>query len=181
MAAKFRPWYINAVLAIPPCAAAEAAVASGLDGAVIAAAQGHGVPVQALEPYDTLFGMFEGMSQADQLAFIRTTLATESQSADFAVTLADSYFEGESRLLWEFARAQARALPGFTPEMLDAAFAQMEEALVNARNRAWIPVITEAAASGPLVVAFGSLHLPGEQGVLALMQAEGFSVAPLFP
>jgi uncharacterized protein len=181
MASRFRPWYISAVLAIPPCAAAEAAVASGLDGAVIAAAQTHGVPLQALEPYDTLFGLFEGMSQADQLAFIRTALATEGQSADLAVTLADSYFEGESRLIWEFSRAQARALPGFTPEMLDAAFAQMEETLVNARNRAWIPVITEAASSGLVVAAFGALHLPGKAGVLALLQEQGFTVAPLFP
>jgi uncharacterized protein YbaP (TraB family) len=180
VAARFRLWYVSAILSVPACAEASAATAAGLDGAVIASAQAHGVPVAGLEPYDTVFSAFETMPEAEQLAFVRTALASEPRSADNAVTLADSYFAGESRLIFEFARLQAAALPGFTPELLDAAFARMEDSVINARNRAWIPVITAAAAEhGVVVAAFGALHLPGESGVLALLEQQGFTVTPI--
>ena len=46
---------------------------------------------------------------------------------------------------------------------------------MNARNRAWIPVI-EAAAEGPVLAAFGALHLSGKDGVLTCCKAEGFTL-----
>jgi uncharacterized protein YbaP (TraB family) len=55
----------------------------------------------------------------------------------------------------------------------------MEDALMVQRNQAWIPVLTRAAADGPVLAAFGALHLSGDQGVLALLQAEGFTLERL--
>jgi hypothetical protein len=68
-----------------------------------------------------------------------------------------------------------------TPEAVDRDFAVMEEAMMNARNRAWIPVIEAAAdeAGGPVAAAFGALHLSGHQGVLALLAARGWTVEAL--
>ena len=63
----------------------------------------------------------------------------------------------------------------------DREFALVEEAMLNRRNRAWLPVITGAAAEGPLVVAFGALHLSGDQGVLNLLAQDGWTVASLTP
>ena len=57
--------------------------------------------------------------------------------------------------------------------------AKLEEALMISRNRAWIPVIEEAAAQGPVVAAFGALHLSGEDGVLNLLAKDGWTVTPL--
>ncbi|MBL9053177.1 MAG: TraB/GumN family protein, partial [Tabrizicola sp.] len=48
-----------------------------------------------------------------------------------------------------------------------------------ARNRAWIPVLTKAAAEGPVFAAFGALHLSGKEGVLNLLEQEGFTIEPL--
>jgi uncharacterized protein YbaP (TraB family) len=76
-------------------------------------------------------------------------------------------------------RDESRSLPGYTPERIDAEFARMEELLMAARNRAWIPVLTDAAAAGPVFAAFGALHLSGEDGVLNLLQAEGFTLEEL--
>ena len=52
-------------------------------------------------------------------------------------------------------------------------------ALMVQRNQDWIPVLTRAAADGPVLAAFGALHLSGDQGVLALLQAEGFTLERL--
>jgi uncharacterized protein len=179
MAAKMQPWYVAAMLAIPPCAMAQMADPKGLDGMVIDSALAAGVPVRALEPFDTIFTLFGAFSDEEVVAMIDSTLAMEDRAEDYSATLADSYFAGESRMIWEYMRDESRSLPGYTPERIEAEFARMEELLMSARNRAWIPVLTEAAAQGPVFTAFGALHLSGQDGVLNLLQAEGFTLEEL--
>ncbi len=179
MAAKFRPWYLSMMLSIPPCDIEQAATAKGLDGLLIDAATAQGLTVQALEPYDTIFGIFDGMSQADQLAMITSTLALEDKSTDLSITLADVYFAEEGRLIWEFTRDLTLKLPGYSPEKVDQDFATMEDSLMKARNRSWIPVIESAATKGPVLVAFGALHLSGGEGVLNLLANRGYKIERL--
>jgi uncharacterized protein YbaP (TraB family) len=180
MASKFRPWYVSMLLAIPTCQSAMLQEgARGLDGMVIDAALARGLPVRALEPYDTLFSIFDGMTAEDQLAMIRSSLAVEGQAEDYAVTLADAYFDGEGRLIWEFSRRMALQMPGYTPERVERDFARMEEAINTRRNVAWIPVIEAAAARGPVLAAFGALHLSGDKGVLNLLAEAGWQIERL--
>jgi hypothetical protein len=179
MAAKFQPWYVSMLLAVPPCMMPTAAEKTGLDHQLIGAAQGRGLPIRALEPHDTVFRLFETFSRTEQIAMLRASLAIEGQAEDYLHTLADSYFAGNSWLSWELMREMSLALPGYTPEQIKADLARMEQALMIDRNAAWIPVILSAAAKGPLVAAFGALHLPGDSGVLALLQREGFTLTAL--
>jgi hypothetical protein len=179
MAAKLQPWYVAVMLSLPPCAIAQMEDPKGLDGLVIDTALDAGIPVRGLEPFDTVFTLFDSMTQAEMVAMIQSTLAVEPQAEDYAATLADAYFAGESRLIWEYLRDVSYGLPGYTRAQVDADFARMEELLMNARNRAWIPVLTDAAAKGPVFAAFGALHLSGEEGVLNLLQDAGFTLEAL--
>ncbi|AWD21715.1 TraB/GumN family protein [Fuscovulum blasticum] len=180
MAAKFQPWYVTVLLSVPPCAMADLSQPKGLDGLLIDAATVAGKPIRALEPYDTVFAIFDAFAQQDQVAMIDQSLALEPVSADFSVTLADAYYDGKSQLIWELMRETSYNMPGYTREQVDAEMKAMEEVLVSRRNRAWIPVIDAAAAEGgPLVVAFGALHLPGPEGVLNLLAQDGWTITPL--
>ncbi|MFN3938426.1 MAG: TraB/GumN family protein [Gemmobacter sp.] len=180
LASRFRPWYLSIVLAMPPCAMEAVARGDrGLDHRIMDIADGNGIPVAALEPFDTLFRIFGTLTLEQELDMVRAVLLMQSRPEDMAVTLADAYFRGESRLLWEFAVADARKVSGLDPAVIEEQFGLMEEVLMNARNRAWIPVILEAAEAGPVVAAFGALHLPGAEGVLALLEAEGFRIERL--
>ena len=178
LAAKFRPWYVSLMLAIPACNL-PLGPGDGLDALVIAQAQQRGIPIQALEPFDTALHIFDSLSFDDQLSMIRSALGVEEKAADYTTTLADSYFDGQSRLIWEFMRAETATLPGYTPEMVEKEYAAMEEAMILSRNRAWIDVLETAAMDGPVFAAFGALHLPGNEGVPALLQARGWTLAPL--
>lgn len=180
-AAKLQPWYVGTMLAIPVCQFGDAAAPNGLDRQLIAAATARALPITALEPYDTLFTIFDSFTVQDQLTVLEQTLDAVGVEDDMAVTLADSYFAGGNRLFWEFSKQQVRALSGVTMADADREFAMMEDAMINRRNRAWLPVITKAATAGPLVVAFGALHLSGDQGVLNLLVQEGWTVASLTP
>jgi uncharacterized protein len=177
VAARFRPWYLAMMLGIPPCAMdAVRAGEKGLDHRLVAAAQARGLPVQALEPWDTLFSLFTDLSAQDELDMIRAALLMADRPEDMTVTLANAYFAGQSRLLWEFTLSRSLALPGFETEDVQHQFALLEDVLMTRRNRAWIPVLTAAAARGPVVAAFGALHLPGADGIPALLAAEGWQV-----
>ena len=179
MAAKMQPWYLSMILSIPPCALEAMGDDRGLDAMVIEAATARGLPIKALEPYDTIFGIFDTLTKDDQLAMITASLALEDRAQDLSVTMADAYFTEEARLIWEFNRTQALTVEGYTPERVEREFAVMEEAMMVRRNRAWIPVLTASVQDGPVLAAFGALHLSGADGVLALLQAEGFSLERL--
>ena len=180
-AAKLQPWYVSTLLAIPACQFDSATARNGLDQRLMDAATARALPVMALEPYDTLFTIFDSFTAQDQLTMLVQTLDAAATDEDMAITLSDSYFAGENRLFWEFSKFQVRALSGVTKAEADREFALVEEAMLNRRNRAWLPVITHAAAAGPLVVAFGALHLSGDQGVLNLLAQDGWTVASLTP
>lgn len=179
MAAKLQPWYVTVMLSVPPCAIAGMADPKGLDRLVIDTALARDVPIRSLEPFDTIFRIFGSLSDAEMLAMIQSSLAVEDQAEDYSATLADSYFAGESRMIWEYMRDESYGLPGYTRDQIDAEFARMEELLMAARNRSWVPVLTDAAADGPVFAAFGALHLSGEEGVLNLLKAEGFTLEEL--
>ena len=181
MAAKFQPWYISVLLAVPPCMMAEvqAQTSFGLDKMIIEAATARNLLVQGLEPYDTVFTLFEGFTREDQIAMLRASLAIEDQAEDYIATLADTFFAGESRLIWELMRDISLQMPGYTPEQVDADMAKMEQALMITRNQNWIPIIEAAAANGPVLAAFGALHLPGEHGIPYLLEQQGWTVTRL--
>lgn len=177
MAAKFRPWYVSMLLSLPPCAM-TGGVPNGLDQRLMALAQDKGIPIRALEPYDAAFKVFQNSTLEEQVKMLTGALAAEGQSEDITATMINSYFAEDTRLGWEFTKDWTRSLPGYDPATAAAEFAMVEDNLMIGRNIAWIPVITSAVAAqdGPVLVAFGALHLAGEQGVLALLQAEGFEI-----
>lgn len=47
------------------------------------------------------------------------------------------------------------------------------------RNIAWMPVLVPHLLNGKAVVNVGASHLPGKQGLIALLRAKGFTVQPI--
>ena len=177
MAAKMKPWFVTVTLALSPCAMREAqAGADGLDRQVMDMAAARGLPIAALEPYDTAFKIFADLTADEEEDMIVTSLSAEARADDYMQTLADAYFRAEPRLIWEFSRADARANSGLTPAEVDHQMDLTEDKLMTRRNRAWLPVIDTAAAKGPVVVAVGALHLGGQTGLLKLLADDGWTV-----
>lgn len=181
MGARMKPWYLSAILAVPPCMMPIRQGMNGLDARVIETAETQGVPVRALEPYDTVLGLFDRFTPEEEVALLHAAVAVESDAGDEAITTAEAYFRGDGQLLWEFSRHTALTTPGVDPAAAATALDETQKTLIDARNRAWIPVIEEAAAKGPVVAAFGALHLPGPEGVLNLLQRNGWTITPFGP
>lgn len=177
IASKFQPWYLTVLLAIPSCAVEQFATqADGLDKLMTMRAEAAGVPVSALEPYDTLFRMFDELGEAQELDMLRTSIAMASQAEDMFATMTEAYFAGQHRLIWEYSRQTAADAPGMTPERAARDFALMEDILLTRRNLAWIDKIEPAAENKRIVVAVGAAHLSGETGLLNLLAEKGYTL-----
>ena len=50
--------------------------------------------------------------------------------------------------------------------------------LLNERNRHWMPVLLDKLPQKSLFIAVGTAHLYGENGLIALLQQQGYSVTP---
>jgi uncharacterized protein YbaP (TraB family) len=178
---RFRPWFLMVSLSMPPCAMGQmTAGAGGLDKLLIRAAQDSGVPVAALEPWQTVFTLLAQESDATQIDLLRTALMDTSLQEAMFVAMADGYFAGQIAEIWEMGRVAMAFVPGLTPAQGAAFYARAQDLLIDRRNRAWIEVIESAADShDSVVVAAGAAHLPGTAGLLALLQDRGWTITPL--
>jgi uncharacterized protein YbaP (TraB family) len=178
MAAKMQPWYLSMTLAVPSCAMSDMmAGVRGLDHMIMEDAQAAGVPLQAVEPYTTLFDLFGDDSFDEQLELLRISMLVPELQEQMFVAMLDRYFAEDVGRLWEMSRIALSDVPGMDPVAGNAMFDEMEEAMLNTRNRNWIPVITEAAEGrDEIVLAVGAGHLIGEIGVLQLLENEGWAI-----
>lgn len=186
---KLRPWYVSMMLGISPCmmnAVKAQGDTGGLDHKLVQRAEAHDVPVQALEPWDTVFTLFQGMTPQEEIDMIRASMPAAEYADDYAVTLTDTYFAGDSWLIWEFGRFDAYDNSGMTRAQVDEQMRRAQESLMDRRNESWIaPMETAAQAAARdgkgIVVGFGALHLPGRLGVLSLLQQRGWTITPIKP
>lgn len=181
MAAKMQPWYLSLLLAVPPCAMSTMLEGQrGLDHMISDDATAAGVPLQALEPYTTLFDIFMSDPIDEQIDMLRLNLFAPELQQQMFVAMLDRYFAEDVGRLWELSRIALSSIPELDPAEAASMFDEMQEALLDQRNRSWIPVIAEAAQSNDqIVVAVGAAHLIGDQGILRLLENEGWTVTRL--
>lgn len=181
MAAQFRPFYLLLAISVPPCAM-EGLVAGrpGLDLLIEGEADALGIPARALEPFDTVIDVFEEMDEADALALLVSTARAGALVEASTATLLDLYFEERTAATIALNEAVVARMPDLSGAEREVVVEWFDEALLGARNRAWLPRIEEAARpGGPVMVAVGAAHLPGEEGVLSLLAEAGWRVEPV--
>jgi uncharacterized protein YbaP (TraB family) len=173
-AAKFQPWYLALVLAIPPCIIEQQIAGTvGLDQRLMDIADALGVPQRPLEPFDTLFTLFGADPIEDQLDVLRLGALPEDVARDAMVTLFAAYFEEKPAEIIEFSRTLAYRHIDMPQSAVDDMLDDMNASLLNRRNHDWIDIIT-TVPDGVTVVAFGAGHLVGEDGILNLLGKAGY-------
>lgn len=82
-----------------------------------------------------------------------------------------------SKLVAAYKRQNITEIHGYLKESPE--LAGFEDIMVYNRNRNWIPVIEKAAAKETTLIACGAMHLGGDQGVVALLRKQGYTVEPV--
>ena len=178
MLAKMQPWYASMVLAIPPCAMNDMMAGKrGLDHMIMDAATNEGIPLQALEDFNTLFSIFQEEPLEEQLEVLRMSLMMPDIQQQVFVAMLDRYFAEDIGTLWQMSRIAMDDLPTLDSKTATELFDETQNAMLDERNRNWIPVITQASSiHDNIIVASGAAHLIGENGILSLLQNEGWTI-----
>ncbi len=181
LASRFQPWFLMLNLSMPPCAMPDImSGAPGLDQLLMREAEAAGVPMAALDPWDTIFTLFAQSDIDSQIALLHLSLLDPDLQSELFVAMRDGYFAGHIAEIWELSRLSLSFLPDLSPADGAAYFALTEEVLITARNAAWIDVVdTAATAHDTIVLAAGAAHLPGHSGLLALLQSDGWTITRL--
>ena len=160
----FRPWALAMLFSVPSFENGRF-----LDWVLYQAAQERGKQVQTLESAQEQLAGLSDLSLEDQLALLEDALNNRPELPMFFRKLKAAYLERDLGALVSLSRE------GYQQQ--DAGrIARLEEALIYARNRRMSDRLDDLLSGGGRFVAVWALHLPGNQGLLALLQSKGFRV-----
>lgn len=166
----FRPWAAALLLMTPP-QNPEAVLDYKL--ARIAAAQGK--PVHQLESVDEQVDVFEGMAEPDQVALLKFAVENYERMPQLVGRLLKAYL---ARDLAALARISREVEEGDTDaRRLNDLFVKR---VLDVRNVRMVERLQPRLAEGGAFIAVGALHLYGEAGLPALLEARGFRVTRVY-
>lgn len=175
MAAKMRPWFLALSMAVPPCVLRQPDFKNGLDLRLAAAAEEAGIPIQSLEDPMSVIRMLDADPLEEQVRQLRVFTALLGGGQDNFFTTAEAYFDQQVLHALYLSEQEFLQSDALTRQEREELWTDAMQELLDQRNQAWIPVI-EAAEGSMIVVAAGALHLPGETGVLSLLQQQGYTL-----
>ena len=162
----FRPWFAGLALSMAPLLKAGYDPQSGVELVLKARAGAAGKPIQGLETIDKQIGILAGMSEADQLAFLRTLL----ESYDEASVELD-------RMVGAWAAGDVATLEAVAVTEMQSETPALYEALLVRRNTDWANQIqTMLEGSGTAFIAVGAAHLAGDDSVQEILEDRGVRV-----
>lgn len=161
-----RPWLAALTLSIAPLARAGYNPASGVELMLKARAEAAGKPVKGFETIDRQVRILAGFPEADQMAFLTSTLdAFEDAPVDLD-RLVEAWARGDVAVVEELGVSDMR-------EESEAIY----QALLVQRNADWAGQIQQLlAGEGTAFVAVGAAHLAGDDSVQRLLEQRGVDV-----
>ena len=174
-AALMKPWLVSLLLATSDCERKQ--VASGkavLDLRVAAEAQKHGITVTGLETIESQLGALASIPDDQQLAILKVELDYIDRADDMMETMVQMYAKRQIGAAMPFQLVLA-AESGAPPSTFDG----FKKALLVDRNGKMRDAALPLLDKGNAFVAVGALHLPGPEGLVALLRESGYAVTPV--
>lgn len=126
----------------------------------------HELAILELESVEFQMELFDRIPLADQVEWLWHGVDQEEESQRVMQTMVDAYVSEDLN--------QLLAAMQHDPQMME-----YMELLLDERNRNWIAPIRDMMHEQQLFIAVGAGHLPGEQGVIRLLQEAGYTVEPV--
>ena len=171
---SLKPWMLMAQLSVPACAVTGG---EGLDVALARGAQERGDAVAGLETLVEQLSAIATLPVDLQVAALMDAARIGESVDDLYATMGALYREGEIAAIWPTLNALSEMLLGETMDAADQeALIAFEEAVVLRRNRVMAERAGPFLDQGEAFIAVGALHLPGEEGLIALLRNKGYGV-----
>jgi hypothetical protein len=176
LVSRMKPWMIAGLVALPACEMARKAEGvEFLDIKIATTARDRGKQLLGLESIGEQMQAMADLPIEFHIRGLVETIKLADLMPDIMATMTGLYLEGE------IAQIMPLVLAAGPEELEDDAsgYAAFEERIVRMRNH----VMAERAApildAGNAFIAVGALHLPGKEGLVALLQDAGFTVTAI--
>lgn len=160
------PWALAITLAVPPVDPQQT-----LDRILFDRAVERGRPVTGLEKVGEQIDLFDGLATETQLKMLHQVLAlhAEERIAPLFDQLREAWLRGDLQALTAIAEAN----PMLPDEADNDVF---ERRVIDERNERMVERMQPLVERGGAFVAVGALHLPGDKGMLRLLEQAGYTV-----
>jgi len=170
---RMKPWMIAGLVALPACEMARKnSGVEFLDIKIANTARDEGKKLLGLESIGEQMAAMADLPMEFHIRGLVETIKLADLMPDIMATMTELYLKGEiAQIMPVILAAGPQDLEDDT-----SGYAAFEERIVRMRNH----VMAERAApildAGNAFIAVGALHLPGKEGVVALLQDAGYTV-----
>ena len=164
---RMKVWAVLMTLSVPP-------PQSGffMDLSLSLRAAGSGLQVVGLETLEEQLSFLEEMPLDYQLSLLDQALDDYQQVEEIHQQMIDAYLSGNLSSIALLSNEQF--------DRLDQAIRDYFVGLgINQRNQRMLETLLPLLQNSRVFIAIGALHLPGEEGLLALLRSHGFSLTPM--
>lgn len=130
-------------------------------------AQKNQLPVLGLETVEDQLNAINAQPLDSQVLALKNTVLNYDSVRQMMVKMIDIYKQNNTEKLYRFLMENGGGSGNF------------ETAMLITRNKKWIPVIKKAITDQPSFFAVGAGHLGGQQGIIALLKKEGYTLTPV--
>ncbi len=163
-----RAWFCALALELYPLQQAKFGMEYGIDHEYFTRARDDGRPVVALETPVFQIELFAQMPEALGKAMLAATLDEKTYESQTPAELYRLWRSGDLPLLAKVVEEMRREYPKLYARILAE------------RSKAWVAPLEEYFRQDvPVMVVVGAAHLPGPDGLLALLKARGYSLKPV--
>ncbi|MFW7381581.1 MAG: TraB/GumN family protein [Oligoflexus sp.] len=138
-----------------------------IDLAILKKARAAGKTTAFLETFAFQAQLLQTFIEPEMIADL---LTKQDEARQFFNRMVDIYLAGDPQKLDQLIREQ------------DSEFAMSEDqfqTMVVSRNRRWLKILPEILGQEPAFIAVGAGHLPGPDGLLSLLEEEGYQLRRL--
>lgn len=170
---RMKPWMIASFVALPACEMSrKKAGASFLDQTLAKRAVAEGKQLKGLETLVEQLEAVNALPISFHVASLVETIKLGSLADDVMTTTTDLYLAGRTGAIMPLMNLISRD-QGQDDTADSLAF---EQRIVTDRNHVMASRAAPILRTGNAFMAIGALHLPGEEGVVALLRKDGFTV-----
>jgi len=168
---KLKPWGVLLNLRNPK----RAEQGAPLDSQLLELARARRLPLQQIEGVEEQIFTFDEFPMESQVALLKHSLAHREELLELAERTLEAYLERDLAAIWRLREQFIARYPEIAAHQ-----AVMTKRVVHDRSVVMAFRMQRQLRRGDAFVALGALHLYGEKGVLALLEADGYRAEVVF-
>jgi len=170
---RLKPWGVLINLRNPR--GAQPGAGPTLDAQLYAQARERRLPLESMESVEEQIFTFDEFPMDSQLALLRHALAHQDELIAMSERTVDAYLARDLDGIWRIQEAFVERYPQIARH--NAVFVKR---VIYDRSVVMAFRMQRALRAGNAFVALGALHLHGDEGVLALLEADGFRAERIY-